>query len=153
MYSYTSCLYKQWKRGEFFLQQFTRRKSPRQTAAVVARFMTSAFVSLTLDYVTSFACIKIVRNTCKCLRYSQIFGLLSSVQGRKVGRIWMIQLLSSFLVLRARDLIFLTTDLQTLTYYSTIHCQSWSICYTKGKLTRFLFPYERFTMLDDTDKT
>ena len=26
------------------------------------------------------------------------------------------------LALRARDLIFLTTDLQTVNYYSTIHC-------------------------------
>ena len=28
------------------------------------------------------------------------------------------------LALRARDLIFLTTDLQTVNYYSTIHCWS-----------------------------
>ena len=28
------------------------------------------------------------------------------------------------LVLRARDLIFFTTDLQTVNYYSTIHCWS-----------------------------
>ena len=26
------------------------------------------------------------------------------------------------LVLRARDLIFFTTDLQTVNYYTTIHC-------------------------------
>ena len=31
------------------------------------------------------------------------------------------------LALRARDLIFFTTDLQTVNYYSTIHCWSWSI--------------------------
>ena len=31
------------------------------------------------------------------------------------------------LALRARDLIFFTTDLQKLNYYSTIHCWSWSI--------------------------
>ena len=29
--------------------------------------------------------------------------------------------------LRARDLIFFTTDLQTVNYYSTIHCWSLSI--------------------------
>ena len=28
------------------------------------------------------------------------------------------------LALRARDLIFFTTDLQTVNYYSTIHCWS-----------------------------
>ena len=31
------------------------------------------------------------------------------------------------LALRARDLIFFTTDLQTVNYYSTIHCWSGSI--------------------------
>ena len=31
------------------------------------------------------------------------------------------------LVLRARDLIFFTTDLQTVNYYSTIHRLSWFI--------------------------
>ena len=30
------------------------------------------------------------------------------------------------LALRARDLIFFTTDLQTVNYYSIIHCWSWS---------------------------
>ena len=31
------------------------------------------------------------------------------------------------LALRTRDLFFFTTDLQTVNYYSTIHCWSWSI--------------------------
>ena len=31
------------------------------------------------------------------------------------------------LVLHAHDLIFFTTDLQTVSYYSTIHYKSWSI--------------------------
>ena len=31
------------------------------------------------------------------------------------------------LALRARDLIFFTTDLQTLNYNSTIRCETWSI--------------------------
>ena len=31
------------------------------------------------------------------------------------------------LALRARDLIFFTTYLQTVNYYSTIHCWSWSV--------------------------
>ena len=31
------------------------------------------------------------------------------------------------LALRARDFIFFTTDLQTVNFYATIHCWSWSI--------------------------
>ena len=31
---------------------------------------------------------------------------------------------NKFLALRARDLIFFTTDLQTVNYYLTIHCWS-----------------------------
>ena len=33
--------------------------------------MTSAFISITLDDVTSFSGVKNVRNMCKCLSYSQ----------------------------------------------------------------------------------
>ena len=50
-------------------------------------------VSLTLDDVASFLCVTNVRNTCKRLRYSQTFGAISSVQWRKVGRMWGIRLL------------------------------------------------------------
>ena len=48
------------------------------------------------------------------------------------------------LALRARDLIFFTTDLQTVNYYSTIHCWSWSISY-------FCDKYILFYMLFCTD--
>ena len=49
------------------------------------RFMTSSFPPslLTLDCVTSFLRIENVRNTCRRLRFSQIFGWNSSVQWRK----------------------------------------------------------------------
>ena len=36
------------------------------------------------------------------------------------------------LALPAHDLIFFTTDLQTVKYYSTIHCLSWSISLVKS---------------------
>ena len=50
-------------------------------------------VSLTLDRVTSFLHVINIRNKCKRLRYSQTLGTISSVQWRKVGRIWRIRLL------------------------------------------------------------
>ena len=53
--------------------------------------LVTLFVSLTLDVVTSFLRVINVRNTCKRLRYSQIFGGFSSVKWRNVE---CIQLLS-----------------------------------------------------------
>ena len=45
------------------------------------------YAFLTLDGVASCLFVINIRNTCKRLRYSQIFGGTSSVQWRKVGRI------------------------------------------------------------------
>ena len=44
-------------------------------------------VSMILDGVTSFLRVINIRNTCKCLRYSQTFSRFSSMQWLKVGRI------------------------------------------------------------------
>ena len=50
-------------------------------------------VSLTLDGVTSFLHVLNVRSICKRLRYNQTFGGIYSMQWRKIGRIWRIQLI------------------------------------------------------------
>ena len=68
--------------------------------------------------VASFLRLKYVTNTRKRMRRSLSIGESSSVQWRKVGQLYE----DKSLALRARDLIFFTTDLQTLKYYSTTHC-------------------------------
>ena len=77
----------------FILQLFTGRKSVTRIAAVIAYLMMSVFVSLMLDCVTSFSCIKNLRNTCKRVCCRQTFGGISSMQWLKVRRIRRIQLL------------------------------------------------------------
>ena len=93
---------------------------------------------MALDGETLFWRLKDVQNACKRLRNSPKFGGISSVQYRKVGRSWRLQICfhrllwvrieidqlyeDKSLALRARDLIFFTTDLQTVNYYTTIHC-------------------------------
>ena len=50
-------------------------------------------VILPIDHISlTFLCVLNVRSTCKCLRYSETFGRISSVQWRKVGKNWMLQL-------------------------------------------------------------
>ena len=73
---------------------------------------------MALDVVTSFLRLKDVTIICKRMRRSLSIGGSSSV-----GQLYE----DKSLALRARDLIFFTTDLQALNYYSTIHCWSWSI--------------------------
>ena len=50
-------------------------------------------------------------------RSTQVRELLSN-NSQFVGQLYK----DKSLALRARDLIFFTTDLQTVNYYSTIHC-------------------------------
>ena len=77
-------------------------------------------VSLTLNGVTSFLCVINVRNTCKRLRYSQTFEGISSVQWRKVWRIWRIQLLfHRFLCVRIE-----IDQLLCVNCWVIIHCLS-----------------------------
>ena len=52
-------------------------------------------------------------------RSAQVRELLSN-HSLFVGQLYV----DKSLALRARDLIFYTTDLQTVNYYSTIHCWS-----------------------------
>ena len=77
-------------------------------------------VSLTLDSVASFLCVISVRNTCKCLHYSQTFGAVSSVQWREVGRIWRIQLLFHRLLCVRIEI----DQLQCMNCWVIIHCLS-----------------------------
>ena len=77
-------------------------------------------VSLTLDGVTSFLRVINERNTCKHLRYRQTFSGISSVQWRKVGRIWRIQLLfHRFLYVRIE-----IDQLLCVNCWVIIHCLS-----------------------------
>ena len=95
---------------------------------------------MALDGVTLFLCLKDVTITCKRMRPSLSIGGSSSVQWRRVAlylrnrsapvrellsnnSLFVRQLYEDkSLALRARDLIFFTADLQTVNYYSTIHC-------------------------------
>ena len=81
------------KKSCSILQQFTGRKCVTLYGVFLCVIIPIDHISLTLDGVTSFLLVENVRNTCKRLRYSQLFGWISSVQWRKVGRIWRIQLL------------------------------------------------------------
>ena len=84
-------------------------------------------------------CVRIEIDQLHCVNYWVIIHWLS-VSWSKINHsrcalvIWSSLHLTSkqwiitqSLALRARDLIFFTTDLQTVNYYSTIHCWSWSI--------------------------
>ena len=77
-------------------------------------------VSLTLDGVASFLCIINVRNICKCLRYSQTFGAVSSVRWRNVGRIWRIRLLFHHLLCVRIEI----DQLKCVNCWVIIHCLS-----------------------------
>ena len=57
---------------------------------------------------------------CKNLNRSALLHELLSNNSLFVGQLYK----DKSLALRARDLIFFTTDLQTVNYYSTIHCWS-----------------------------
>ena len=88
----------------------------------LGRIASSYPLSLFLDVrrVTSFLCIKNTRNTCRHLRYNQTFGWISSVQWRKVVRIWRIQLLfHRFLCVRIK-----IVQLQCMNCWVIIHCLS-----------------------------
>ena len=118
--------------------QFWKREENAWIADVICYWKMTSF--MVLDGVTSFLLLKDVTNTCKYMRRSLSIGGSSSVQWRKVGRSWRLQmcfrrllcvrieidpvreLLSNnslfvsqlyedkSLVLRAHDLIFFTTD-------------------------------------------
>ena len=81
--------------------------------------LTSVFVCTTLDAVTSLSSRQQCKNACKhSVMYSQNCLRDFFKRWQKVGRNWRIQ----FFI--ARDLIYLTTDLQTVIYYLTNHCYS-----------------------------
>ena len=71
---------------------------------------------------------KDVTYTCRHMRYIPTIGEISSVQCPQAGRSWRIRMyFCRLLCVRIeidqlfRDLIFFTTDLQTVNYYSTIY--------------------------------
>ena len=84
-------------------------------------------VSLTLDGVTSFLRVINVRN----LRYSQTFRAISSVQWRKVGRIWRKRLLFRRLLCVRIE----THRLQYVNCWVIIHCLS--VCCKQINHSRF----------------
>ena len=75
------------------LQQFTGRKCVMLLGAVLWRHPSHHPCLLDVRQCNVVLRVKNVRNTCKRLRCSQIFGGISSVQWRKIGRVWRIQLL------------------------------------------------------------
>ena len=95
---------------------------------------------MALDSVTSFLRLKDVTNTCKRMRHQLLVGIIQCNGGKleeveDFKCVIVVYCGSAFLrefvvklyedksfALRARDLIFCTTDLQTVNYYSTIHC-------------------------------
>ena len=111
-------------------------------------------ISLTLDGVMSFLRLINVRNLCKRLHYGQTCGGISSVHWRKVREIWRIQMLfvvscveieidqlvkcvNCWVIIHCLsvsckqiNLIFFTTDHQTVNYYSTMHSLTYAWTYT-----------------------
>ena len=85
-YSNSAHLYRWWKRTVFYSATIHWAE---ERDAYYRRCCMFYDVSLRFLDVR----IKNVRNICKCLRYCQSFGGIFSVQWRKVGRIWKIQLL------------------------------------------------------------
>ena len=93
---------------------------------------------MALDGVTSFLRLKNVTITCKRMRRSLNIGGSFRCNGGKLEEaedfecVFVVYCVLEYntstkinhsrCALRARDLIFFTTDLQTVNYYSTIHC-------------------------------
>ena len=75
------------------LQQFTGRKCLTLFGAITWRHPSHRSCLLDVRRSKSFLRVINVRIICKRLRYSQTFGGISSMQWRKIGRIWRIQLI------------------------------------------------------------
>ena len=126
-------------------------ESARRTSASWRHFYCKMTSVMALDGVTSFLRWKDVTHTCKYMWHNPNIGGISSVQWRKVGRSWRLQMYfrrslcvkikidqvcyvhknllfvgqlyeDKSLVLCAHDLILFITDLQTVAYFSTVNC-------------------------------
>ena len=102
------------------LQQFTGRKCMTLFGAILWCHPSHRPCFLDVRRCKAIFALYDVRNTCKRLRYSQTIGRISSVQWRKIGRIWRIQLLfRGFLCVRIE-----IDQLKCVNCWVIIHCLS-----------------------------